>query len=58
MGSFSATFECESETYTVLGGVQQAQQEGNPRGQPTSKAYSDELLLTLEVRGGMLALIQ
>lgn len=58
MGSFSATFECESEQHAVLGCVHEVHQDGNTRGQPTSKAYSDELLLTLEVTDNMLALIE
>ncbi|RZK23330.1 MAG: hypothetical protein EOO56_05480 [Hymenobacter sp.] len=57
MGSFSATFYLETEQYPVLACVHEVHQDGNSKGEPTSKVYSDELLLTLEIRGSMLPLI-
>ncbi|MBC8084757.1 MAG: hypothetical protein H7Z21_16280 [Hymenobacter sp.] len=58
MGSFSATFYFESEEHSVLACVHEVHQDGDSKGQPASKVYSDELLLTLEVKDGMLGLIE
>lgn len=42
----------------MLALVHETHQDGNGNGQPISKVYSDELLMTLEITGSMLALIQ
>ncbi len=57
MGSFAATFHLDNEQYPVLACVHEVHQDGNSKGEPTSKVYSDELLLTLEITGSMLPLI-
>lgn len=58
MGSFSATFYFDTEQYPVLACAHEVHQEADGRGRPVSKVYSDELILTLEVSGNMLPLIQ
>ena len=57
MGSFSATFGLENDKYPVLACIHEVHQDGDLKGKPSSKVYSDELLLTLEITGGMLPLI-
>lgn len=57
MGAFSATFYLEQEQYPVIACVHEVHQDSDAKGQPGSKVYSDELLLTLEVTGSMLPLI-
>lgn len=57
MNSFSATFRFQEQAHTVIACVHEVHQDGDSKGHPTSKTYSDELLLSLEMTNDVLPLI-